>query len=1419
MAVPSCTESNPNGKLLSTIKDVQETIADGSLHSGEPVETVVSDKLSEKVVRIANKKFYEGVLSIFLGPSGAAVGAVISVKELIDRTDSVLPGTLPSPAENLEKEEEVFSLFGLAFLRGACEETYTLDVPGFRGISKVDADLGHAVLQGCRDLIHILAKTNPVSALYGGAPTDFIVRRITSLIDKIPQQTQKTMGLDALAKGLKSQVNGDPKVLLSTLIKGSFDVAKNVYRKIPPAKTDRAGTDTSVRLDPLTRARVALAKATILLDETTQGAPITEAPFQIPKGPKDLGGKDLSSSKDILFSVDVKVPGLVPFGAVDQGKKKTAGSDGVPVQLDPAATDLSGLRAQAEAITGNGEGTTPLVAGTDTPVRFNPLTKAGVVLANAEVLLDQVVNEDSENYTWYGYVPPPPPTPGFFDLFPAEISVTFFTPGEEFKDRARRVAWRRTFGLPPEVKQGYIDEYKKAVEFREKRYRENLIDTDSIISSQKELVKETERAWNEAIERHKRIKDAVRCDLTQGRHEVEVAYLNYLYKRRETLQAGANEISGYLRQNPNVRLFYNDKDECTQNAILSYVSTPELAKRIGCLRSFIHTNRKDRYYCTAANAQIAKLSQELDLRYNTLKSLSKKELSYLVSKTKKLVDEANRNIHKRYCRHLNKNVRDRENELLSRLQAEEDRRRFECTTEQSSRSSLVPIVRGVIKKVKELSAKSLQEGRDSVSAGQEELALASKCMKMADKIDELLEKGAEKITLKKRDGHEEQLTREQAERLSSSLREKQWSETVSGVEDVVLGGAVATVSHSVMSGAKRLGKEFEQAPVTAANALGSNVGSAAVDFLAQGDFTCEALDRKVQEVAVSTIKGVSSQVAERVAFSMFKGAVKEIAPGLVKSMPGLSTIHSVYSVASAAFSAKTWEQGCRNGASAALDTGIMGFWMLAGQTFIPVPFLGTAAGSAAGSIGIKVKNVVTKAMDLGTERTLDSLTWGEKRWHKERVAAHLESLEKMKRVVCQSEVFAGGALRRLAEADGACVYCGILRRRSSPLQELDELDKITNNLRLICAKEQALQDSHSMRTEDYRVEFGEEWTRQEQTYTVLFEREELSSIDDLANIKNSIVETLGQKARSIIGQTQLGQWRCGAAFSRIVKAIPELFTRGIGPRSLSRAALDGLPEARPSDRADSESFKILARYYMREFVLAIHDGPLSEVLQRDEGGKKFRDDLWNAYTVLEGAERSGLAVAEANRKVVEMMAQIHINLLKDELEKLVEKSKAEDARPASSAAAVAPSDSLGGAKADLLALLQGKQIEDETRRYRAISLLPVLDRPPLYASEGPEEATPVEGFDERKWLTARIPQKLFFSAHMSPESCAAFILETDRLGRQAASDDSSKDVIGWLSHLLHVPASESLWGIQKKTESANGQKLHGILFKTPSLFF
>ena len=301
MTTSSVTGPDPYGEILAQANKLSDGAAEGSLATsdGKTPTEAVTDRVAGKIFGAANSLTRAAVI----GPAEVVAGPVL------ETLDDQLPEEVPAiPVENLELREETTPL-GEAIVNGFCEESYTGVDFGIVRLTKANAELGQKTLQALRDTLRVCAR--PAEALDRGRSTEASVEMILGAIESVSPDTRKALNLDTLAADLQNKVNGNPKNLLSVLLKG-------LVNTVPEAQTDRGGANPSAVLDMAPDANVPLGNGVLgrddqkeLLSGLSSGTHV-DSYFKIPeKGSAELGGEDRSSSQDVLLGGPIKIPDLV----------------------------------------------------------------------------------------------------------------------------------------------------------------------------------------------------------------------------------------------------------------------------------------------------------------------------------------------------------------------------------------------------------------------------------------------------------------------------------------------------------------------------------------------------------------------------------------------------------------------------------------------------------------------------------------------------------------------------------------------------------------------------------------------------------------------------------------------------------------------------------------------------------------------------------------------------------------------------------------------------------------------------------------------------------------------------------------------------------------------------------------------------
>lgn len=105
----------------------------------------------------------------------------------------------------------------------------------------------------------------------------------------------------------------------------------------------------------------------------------------------------------------------------------------------------------------------------------------------------------------------------------------------------------------------------------------------------------------------------------------------------------------------------------------------------------------------------------------------------------------------------------------------------------------------------------------------------------------------------------------------------------------------------------------------------------------------------IDRVALENIKGVSLQVAKKVAYDSLKGGIKQVAPSLEKHMPNAQTVLFGASILSKLYHSHHPRDIARGIIDGGLNFAASSIGAAAGQALIPFPVVGAAIGRTAGS--------------------------------------------------------------------------------------------------------------------------------------------------------------------------------------------------------------------------------------------------------------------------------------------------------------------------------------------------------------------------------------------------------------------------------------------------------------------------------------
>jgi hypothetical protein len=204
---------DPTEIPLALSKDLSDAVADGAeaADDGTPPLAILSDVVAGKVADLANSSLKKLV----------PIPAVQVVGTVLEKIDGAAPRKIVIPAGNLPAEDaslltqvnEALDFDGISVSTGPSEH------------SRERVLVAQHLVQFFRDVAYVGAR--PAEAVLEGAPTTFVASNLADAIDMVPHETQKKLGLDALAASLRENVDGNPKVLVSTVLQGAASVTGN----------------------------------------------------------------------------------------------------------------------------------------------------------------------------------------------------------------------------------------------------------------------------------------------------------------------------------------------------------------------------------------------------------------------------------------------------------------------------------------------------------------------------------------------------------------------------------------------------------------------------------------------------------------------------------------------------------------------------------------------------------------------------------------------------------------------------------------------------------------------------------------------------------------------------------------------------------------------------------------------------------------------------------------------------------------------------------------------------------------------------------------------------------------------------------------------------------------------------------------
>jgi len=220
------------------------------------------------------------------------------------------------------------------------------------------------------------------------------------------------------------------------------------------------------------------------------------------------------------------------------------------------------------------------------------------------------------------------------------------------------------------------------------------------------------------------------------------------------------------------------------------------------------------------------------------------------------------------------------------------------------------------------------------------------------------------------DGKKRQFSQKKAEQIKTALQFSAFKQLETAKTNYAQGTSKAAAAHAGSSASKKVGKTTSVAALQQrggslvgrelANVL-CNLGSElCTEKLAWNPknthiFESEDLCTIAKEEALS----YAVQIAENVAHSAIKGAVKEVSTQLGSCMPGVTALSNTYMLGKTIIQAKSSEEAARDSFNAISDMAITWACTSAGATLCP--FVGAFVGAAASTIAIRAKNaLITK---------------------------------------------------------------------------------------------------------------------------------------------------------------------------------------------------------------------------------------------------------------------------------------------------------------------------------------------------------------------------------------------------------------------------------------------------------------------------
>lgn len=262
-------------------------------------------------------------------------------------------------------------------------------------------------------------------------------------------------------------------------------------------------------------------------------------------------------------------------------------------------------------------------------------------------------------------------------------------------------------------------------------------------------------------------------------------------------------------------------------------------------------------------------------------------------------------------------------------------------------------LKGLGKKTNSYAKKQMAAGAEKSKAANQKLKDARLNLKKIELMNKKINQSTDGSIKVSSGGKEVTLTKSQAESLVKAHHSKVVGSIRSGLFQSVEGRVQSVAGRAMKTGSKQFGKELEAAPI----ALGDNLGCYAADALLNFN-NYDNVGALAVDVTKNTLSKTTIQATKSVALAAFKGAVKEVAPNLVKKIPGVNILDAGYSFGKGIYNSKSLEEAFSNTANTGCDMAIQYASIAGVQALIPVPFVGAFVGSLVGGIIIKGKEYV-----------------------------------------------------------------------------------------------------------------------------------------------------------------------------------------------------------------------------------------------------------------------------------------------------------------------------------------------------------------------------------------------------------------------------------------------------------------------------